>query len=176
MKLVVIYGPPAAGKLTVAKELAKITGYKVLHNHLVIDLVESVFPRDSPMFWNLIDSYRLDLIGKAAANNEKGVILTSVNINGKDDEFIKNMIKTTADNKGETHFIRLICETNEIKRRLVNPSRQKYGKLIDEKIFDRFVSQNDVFAPIPFVESYNINNTDISAEETASKIKKQYKL
>ena len=99
MKLIVIYGPPAVGKLTVAKELAKITGYRVLHNHLVIDMVESVFSRDSPMFWKLIDSYRIDLIGKAAANDEKGIILTSVNIKGKDDNFIKDILKTM-----ENHF------------------------------------------------------------------------
>ena len=40
MKLIVIYGPPAAGKLTVAKELSKLTGFKVLHNHITIDLID----------------------------------------------------------------------------------------------------------------------------------------
>jgi len=34
MKLVFIYGPPAVGKLTVANALAKVTGFKVFHNHL----------------------------------------------------------------------------------------------------------------------------------------------
>lgn len=43
MKLIFIYGQPAVGKLTVAKELEKITGYKILHNHLFVDLVRSVF-------------------------------------------------------------------------------------------------------------------------------------
>ena len=34
MKLLFIHGSPAVGKLTVANEIAKLTGFKVFHNHL----------------------------------------------------------------------------------------------------------------------------------------------
>ena len=34
MKHLFLYGAPAVGKLTVAKELADLTGYKLFHNHL----------------------------------------------------------------------------------------------------------------------------------------------
>jgi hypothetical protein len=43
MRLVFIYGIPATGKLTVAQELAKRTGYSLFHNHLVVDLLLSLF-------------------------------------------------------------------------------------------------------------------------------------
>ena len=43
MRLIFIYGLPAVGKLTVAKELAAKTGYKLFHNHLVVDLLISTF-------------------------------------------------------------------------------------------------------------------------------------
>jgi replication-associated recombination protein RarA len=33
MKLL-LYGPPAVGKLTIAKEIARLTGFKVAHAHL----------------------------------------------------------------------------------------------------------------------------------------------
>lgn len=36
MKLMFIYGPPAAGKLTVAKALCAHTGFKLFHNHLAL--------------------------------------------------------------------------------------------------------------------------------------------
>jgi len=42
MKLVFIYGPPASGKLTVARELATLTGYRLFHNHLIVDAVAAV--------------------------------------------------------------------------------------------------------------------------------------
>lgn len=39
MKFVLIFGPQAVGKMTVGQELAKITGLKLFHNHMTIDLV-----------------------------------------------------------------------------------------------------------------------------------------
>jgi shikimate kinase len=42
MPIVFIYGPPAAGKLTVAKELSAVTGYKLFDNHVTIDWGEAV--------------------------------------------------------------------------------------------------------------------------------------
>ena len=43
MKLIIIHGAPAAGKLTIANELGRLTGFKVFHNHLSIDCVKPVF-------------------------------------------------------------------------------------------------------------------------------------
>ena len=49
MKLILLYGPPAVGKLTIAKEIARLTGFKLFHAHLTSDLVEAIFPRDPPL-------------------------------------------------------------------------------------------------------------------------------
>ena len=43
MNLVFIYGPPGVGKLSVARELARATGYKLFDNHVSIACAESVF-------------------------------------------------------------------------------------------------------------------------------------
>ncbi len=43
MKLVIIYGAMAVGKLTTAKELAKDTKYPILHNHLTRDVALNFF-------------------------------------------------------------------------------------------------------------------------------------
>ena len=50
MKLILLYGPPAVGKLTIAKELARLTGFKLFHAHLTSDVVEAIFPRGTPRF------------------------------------------------------------------------------------------------------------------------------
>lgn len=50
MKLIIIHGPPAAGKLTESRELAERTGYKVFHNHISIDCVKPVFELGSKPF------------------------------------------------------------------------------------------------------------------------------
>ena len=43
MKLVIIFGPHAVGKMTVGQELSKITGLKLFHNHMTIDIVSDLF-------------------------------------------------------------------------------------------------------------------------------------
>ncbi len=53
MILIFIYGMPASGKLTVARELAGITGFKLFHNHQVVDLLLSIFEFGSKPFVEL---------------------------------------------------------------------------------------------------------------------------
>ena len=43
MKFVIIVGPHAVGKMTVGQELEKITGLKLFHNHMTIELVSPFF-------------------------------------------------------------------------------------------------------------------------------------
>jgi len=52
--LVIIFGPPAIGKMTVGQELSKITGLKLLHNHISLELANQFFPWSTPEF-NRID-------------------------------------------------------------------------------------------------------------------------
>ena len=66
MRLVFIYGPPASGKLTVAAELAELTGFKLFHNHVSIQFVQSIFEFGTKTFWRLIGKYRLEMIEQAA--------------------------------------------------------------------------------------------------------------
>src|ERR1700751_4193719 len=44
MRLLFLYGPAASGKLTIARELATLTGFALFHNHLVVDAVAAAFP------------------------------------------------------------------------------------------------------------------------------------
>ena len=53
MELLFIYGPAAVGKLTVGRELAKLTGFRHFHNHLTVDAVMAVFDFGSESFINL---------------------------------------------------------------------------------------------------------------------------
>ena len=43
MKLVLLIGSGAVGKMTVGQELAKITGLKLFHNHMTIEPVLELF-------------------------------------------------------------------------------------------------------------------------------------
>ena len=43
MKLLIIAGDAAVGKMTVGQEIAKRTGLRLFHNHMSIELVLEVF-------------------------------------------------------------------------------------------------------------------------------------
>ena len=49
-KHVLIYGPPGAGKLTVARSLADRYGVRVLDNHLTVDAALRLFNFGTPEF------------------------------------------------------------------------------------------------------------------------------
>jgi len=76
MRLIFIYGLPATGKLTVAQELVAITGYKLFHNHLVVDLLLSVFDFGSPQFVQLREQVWLSVFEQAGRSQLPGMIFT----------------------------------------------------------------------------------------------------
>src|SRR5436309_927470 len=63
---VVVYGPPAAGKLTVAQVLAERYGFKLLDNHLTVDTALRLFDFGTDPFGRLVERLRLVLFDAAA--------------------------------------------------------------------------------------------------------------
>src|ERR1700751_3457927 len=97
MRLVFIYGMPATGKLTVARELSRITGYPVFHNHLVVDLLLSIFQFGSQPFVALREEIWLSVFRKAAENQLPGLIFTFAPESTVRPSFIPEAIKILAD-------------------------------------------------------------------------------
>src|ERR1051325_10794243 len=78
MKLVMIFGPPAVGKMTVGHELAKLTGLRLFHNHMTIELVLNFFTWSDPAFWKIVGDFRWRIFEEVAASNLPGMIFTYV--------------------------------------------------------------------------------------------------
>jgi len=176
MKLVFLYGPPAVGKLTVARELAKLTGYKLLHNHLAGDLVGSIFDFNSKPFKNYSIKIRLDLLEAAAKENILGIIFTFMYSNPEGDKFVKDIIKKVKKYNGDVYFVQLFCDENELKKRVGTESRKEYNKVREIKILKKRLNEWNLYHPIPFVENLKIDNTKLTPKKVAQKIKDYYKL
>ncbi|ASI83880.1 hypothetical protein ACS94_05390 [Bacillus cereus] len=58
MKLILIFGPQAVGKMTVGQELATLTGLKLFHNHMTIDLVSPIFDYSTKEAKRLVSLFR----------------------------------------------------------------------------------------------------------------------
>ncbi len=131
MELVILYGAPGVGKLTVAEALARRTGYKVFHNHLSLDLVTSLFPFGTEQAFRLSGKYRLDMLEEAAKANIPGVIFTFVYAAGEDDEFMQEVIDSVERHGGRVTLVLLTCDAKVLLQRVTEESRSRFGKLRD---------------------------------------------
>lgn len=176
MKLICIYGPPATGKLTVARELSKLTGYKVFHNHLTVDLVESIFDRGMKQFDELIDRYRLELIEAAAKSEIEGLIVTYVYSKPHDDEFVGEIVEIAERNRGKVVFVQLFSHPKELEKRVKHPARKLFTKIETVKKLREVMRKSDLLSSVPHPQNLSIDNTRLSPKTVAKKIKEHYKL
>jgi len=137
MKLIFIYGLPATGKLTVAVELAAMTGYKLFHNHLVVDLLLSVFDFGSPPFVELREGIWLSVFEQAYRSQLPGLIFTFAPEGTVRPGFIREVMRMVEREGGEVDFVELVCPLAELKRRIDSPSRLGYQKLSSVSLFEQ---------------------------------------
>jgi hypothetical protein len=169
MKLIIIYGPPAAGKLTVASEIAELTGFKVFHNHLSIDFIKPVFDFGTPKFWDLVGRLRYEVIAEAAREGIS-LIHTFCYEFGADDAHFRKLIAAAEDNGGEVHLVLLLCDDDERKRRIGNESRVKIGKLTDPGSINRPGKNINLTTPLPGRETLILDTTVASPHVSAEQI------
>ena len=136
MQLVFLYGPVAAGKLTVARHLAEITGFALFHNHLIVDAVGAVFPFGSPPFVKLRERFWLETFVEAAAT-DRSLIFTFSPEDTVTRDFISSAVAVVASKAGEVRFVRLTLSDEEQEKRISDPGRSHYGKLLSLELLRR---------------------------------------
>lgn len=78
MKLVLLFGPQAVGKMTVGEELARMTGLKLFHNHMTIELVSNFFSYGTQEGNRLVNLFRWSIFEAVAQSELEGLIFTFV--------------------------------------------------------------------------------------------------
>lgn len=174
MKLIYIYGPPAVGKLTVAQELAKITNFKLFHNHLTADYVSNLFPERNEMSNELKQEIACKMF-EAAAKHNINLIFTMAH-EEKYNNFVKRIIDIIEKFNGEILFIKLSCDETKLHERIIKDSRKQFGKATTHEELKIILKRADKFKTVPFKESLEIDNTELSPKECAQKIKDYYRL
>lgn len=66
MRLLLIIGPPAVGKMTVGRAVADRSTFRLFHNHHTIELLLDVFDYGTPPFSRLNSEFRRRIIEEAA--------------------------------------------------------------------------------------------------------------
>lgn len=134
MKLVFLHGAPAVGKLTVARELARLTGFRLFHNHLTVDLVSSLFSFGSEPFILLREQIWLAALGEAARQNVS-LIFTFNPERTVRERFIQDTVDTVESAGGQLIFVELTCAEEELERRIEDASRKEFGKLVSIELY-----------------------------------------
>lgn len=186
MKLVILFGPPAVGKMSVGQELAKLTGLKLFHNHMSLELVNSFFDFGTPEFNRLDKTIRFSIFKEVAKSDLEGLIFTIVwAFNEKKDEAYMNEIVDIFEKEGtEVCFVELKADLEERLKRnkqenrlLHKPSKRNLENsemwLLDsEKRYRMHTQGNDLSDQALF----KLDNTHISPEEAARLIVDYFKL
>jgi len=175
MDLVFIYGPPASGKLTVARELSRMTGYRVFHNHASLDFVSTIFDQGTAKFSELVVRYRKDMLEEAAKAGVS-VIFTSAYVEGPKMDATYEMIDMIHSHKGRVCPVYLYCEKDELLRRVAGESRKGYGKFTDPGKLKEFLRTYDLSGEPAVRGSLAIDNTRIGPAEAAERIARHFKL
>jgi len=85
-------------------------------------------------------------------------------------------MKMVEENGGGVSYVLLVCERGELEKRVLAESRKKFNKANNLELLNEILEKYDVFSLAPFRESLRIDNTNLSAGETARKIIEHYKL
>jgi len=175
MRLIFIYGPPASGKLTVARELSDLTGFRLFDNHVSIRFVESLFDYGTKPFFHLVDKCRVEMIGEAAKEGVDG-IFTFVYETKADDRFIRTILQNVKRHRGTVCFVRLQCGKKELERRVTSKTRKLQGKIANKKLLNSVLRKFDLGWEVPFQTSLTINTEANSPRRAAKMIAKHYRL
>jgi hypothetical protein len=180
MHLVVIFGPPAVGKMSVGHELAEATGLRLFHNHMALEPVLRLFAFDSPQFTRIVRAFRDHVFQEVADSDLPGLIYTCMwDLDDADDRAYIDDVCFRFEARGAAiHFVELWASLDERLRRNRTAQRleEKPSKrdvhaseqrLLAREMDGRLNSNGDFFYPERHIR---IDNTHRSARDTAATI------
>ena len=184
MKLVIIIGSGAVGKMTVGQELMKITDLRLFHNHMAIEPVLAVFNRFNN---SAVSRIREVFFDEFAQSDNYGLIFTYMWAfdEQSDWDYIESVKQNFLKHNPETEFyyVELIApqevrlKRNGTENRLKNKPSKRDVETSNSRIKNedtyRLVSRP---GEIPFPNYLRIENADVPAAEAAKMIKERFSL
>lgn len=181
-----IIGPQAVGKMTVGQELAKITGYKLLYNHMTIEMLREIFDYDKTSFRKINSIIRYEIFKEFSKSNEKGIIFTGCFDFGNDFKKEKEETDKWINLFEENYTIELETTLEERLRRNKTANRLEHKaskrnlewseKDLLESIKRHRLNSNPGEGEKIFKNFMKIDNTNLSATEVAKIIKEKFNL
>ncbi len=177
---VIIYliGFAGTGKYTIAQEITKLSNVKLVDNHLINNPVFSVIQKDniSPIprdVWDRVEAIR-DVVISTISNispSNFSFVFTNELLEGKAEDIkIYNKIENLAKKRKSKFLpIRLVCEEEELCKRVTSDDRKNRHKLIDAKTTRKKIINEKVLFP-SHPNLLTVDVTNIPPSESARDI------
>lgn len=131
MRNIIIIGPPASGKLTIANTLANAKGYFLFDNHRSIDATTILRTNQSVPFKGLCNVIRKSVM-QAAVRSNTPIIFTMVYGHPIDDEIMDEYIDVMTTSEPPL-VVQLHCSRQDAMNRCQNTSRVDTTKITDPR-------------------------------------------
>jgi len=169
-QIVLLFGRPGVGKFTVGQALAAETGFRLLHNHAVVDLVQALFAFGTPEFVTLRERLWLDAVDAALAAKLPGLILTFAPERTVPQSFLDELRAHTVSGGGVLRFVELRCAPAALDKRIEDRSRERFGKLRDAQRYHELDTAGVFTHPIMPPAEIVIETTSITPADAARQI------
>ena len=177
MKLLILAGDCAVGKMTVGQEIARRTGLRLFHNHMTIEPVIEIFGAYNGA---VVSRLREVIFEEFAASENEGMIFTymwAFDIPA-DTEYIVHVADIFRAHGAEIYCAELDASQevrlarNRTENRLAHKPSKRDLAISDKRLRDadekyRMISRD---GEVPFENFIRIDNTDLSAAEAAERI------
>ncbi|MCX7121751.1 MAG: hypothetical protein NTZ67_08305 [Gammaproteobacteria bacterium] len=178
--LILLMGFPGVGKRSTGEIFSKKTHFKLAHHHDWVDPILKLLGDDYQVMWNL------DAAGWEKLNAMDDIILSTIaDVCEKESSFIITQAMFDQDpyhqifydkvfaiaKKRNAHFfpVRLVCDENELAKRVQSEDRKKYFKTRDVNLSKKRSNENQVFYS-NHKNEITFNNTNLSAEIVSDRI------
>lgn len=181
MKLVIIIGNGAVGKMTVGQELAKITDLRLFHNHMSIEPIIDIFGEFNG---DLVRKYREFIFTEFAKSNKYGLIFTFIwAFDEHSDWDYMEHLRGIFDG-ADIYYVELVAPQEIRLKRNITENRLKHKpskRNIEwsDKIITKYDSEHRLESydgEIQYENYIKIDNSNLSASETAKIIKDRFEL
>lgn len=172
--------------MTVGFELQRLTGFRLLHNHLSLELVYQFFDFGTPHFNALDKKIRFDIFEEIAKSDIEGLIFTMVwAFNEPEDEsYINEIIEIFKPRNPKVCIVELSCELeerlirNKHDLRLLHKPSKRDVEASDKRLLyhDKEYRMNSLEGEYPEKKILVVENTQLPAKAAALKIIEHFQL
>lgn len=181
MKLLLLFGNSAVGKMTVGQELAKITPFRLFHNHMMIEPVLEVFGQ---FRGDIIQKLRMTVLEAFGKTEHYGMIFTYMMAFDmpSEYEYIQRVKDTLGVSEADVYYAELIApqnirlERNATENRLTHKASKRDVEASNQRLLrdDENHRMESLPGEITSPNYIRIDNSHISPPEVARMIKTQF--